>query len=158
MAMNLNQFKITNRAGLVMNPAANVIQCQVLPTLATTSYLSAGQVVAFGTDSGSTPIVRAVANAGGCGIGIIVYNMKTDKYYARYICGVALDGSIITCNADVAMTRGNIVGWGSGGVRPIANTSFGIGITLDNATAANDIVRVLIQTGISGTGGLSWQS
>jgi hypothetical protein len=158
MAVNLNQFKLTNRAGVVMNPAANVIQCQILPSLATTSYYSAGQVVAFGTDSGSTPIVRAVASTG-CGIGIIVYNMKTDKYYARYICGVALEGSIITCNADAAMTRGNIVAWGSGGVRAIgATNAFGIGITIDNASAANDIVRVLIKPGVTGTAGLGWQA
>jgi hypothetical protein len=158
MGFNLNQFKLSNIAGLVMNPAANVIQAQVLSTLGTASYYVAGQVVAFGTASGDIPTVRAVTT--GCGMGIITFNAKRDKYYGNMVCGVALDGSIITCVAGAPIMRGQPVAYGSvtsnvayvTGLSIVPNAAtFGIGIALDIASAADDIIRVLIKAGVSGT-------
>jgi len=158
MALNMNQFKLSNLAGEVMNPAANVIQAQILSTIGTASYYTAGQVVAFGTASGDIPTVRAVTT--GCGVGIITYNPKREKYYGNMICSVALDGTIITCVAGAAIMRGDVVGYGSTAtnipnVTTIAHTAGstgrGIGIALDIATAANDIIRVLIKAGTYGT-------
>lgn len=158
MAFNLNQFKLSNIAGLVMNPAANVIQAQVLSTLGTASYYSAGQVVAFGTATGDIPTVRAVTT--GCGVGIITFNAKRDKFYGNMICSVALDGTIVTCVAGAAIMRGDVVGYGSTtsnvpNVTTISNaggaTGRGIGIALDIAAAADDIIRVLIKAGTYGT-------
>jgi hypothetical protein len=158
MAFNLNQFKLSNIVGLVMNPAANVIQAQVLSTLGTASYYVAGQVVAFGTASGDMPTVRAVTT--GCGIGILAFNAKKDKYYGNSMCTVALDGTIISCAAGAAIMRGQPVAYGSvtadvAYVTGLAITpnaaSYGIGIALDIAAAAGDIIRVLIKAGVSGT-------
>ena len=158
MAFNLNQFKLSNIAGLVMNPAANVIQAQVLSTLGTASYYSAGQVVAFGTATGDIPTVRAVTT--GCGVGIITFNAKRDKFYGNMICSVALDGTIVTCVAGAAIMRGDVVGYGSTtsnvpNVTTISNaggaTGRGIGIALDIAAAADHIIRVLIKAGTYGT-------
>lgn len=149
MALNLNMFKMSNQVGVVMNPAANVIQAVVLPTLATTSYYSAGLVVSYGTDSGDMPVIRQVSS--GCGIGIIVFNAKTDTFYRNQIVGVALDGSIITCAAGTGITRNDIVGYGSvtsnqPTIQTIASGS-GIGIALDSAAALGDIIRVQIKAG-----------
>ena len=160
MGFNLNQFKLSNIAGLVMNPAANVIQAQVLSTLGTASYYVAGQVVAFGTASGDIPTVRAVTT--GCGIGIITFNAKRDKYYGNMVCGVALDGSIITCVAGAAIMRGQTVAYGSvtsnvayvtGLAQGAGIKTQGIGIALDIAAAADDIIRVLIKSGSYGSTG-----
>ena len=152
MAFNLNQFKLTNNVGEVMNPAANVIQAQVLPTLATASYYVAGAVVAFGTASGDTPIVRAIST--GCGIGVIVFNAKKNTYYANDIVGLALDGTIITMQAASAIMRGDVVAYGSTGVGTITS-GYGIGIALDIATYSTDIIRVMIKAGVPGSG-ITW--
>ena len=161
MAFNLNQFKLSNIAGVVMNPAANVIQAQILSTLGTASYYTAGQVVAFGTTSGDMPEVRAVTT--GCGIGIIAFNAKREKYYGNMICSVALDGTIITCVAGAAIMRGQPVAYGStaanvpnvtGLAVGASSKVVGIGISLDIAAAAGDIIRVLIKSGTFGS--TSW--
>jgi hypothetical protein len=151
MAFNMSQFKLTNIAGVVMNPAANVIQAQVLSTYGTATYVSAGQVVAFGTATGDIPTVRAVNT--GFGVGIIVANAKRDKFYGNMVVGVAIDGSVITCNAGAAIMRGDVVGYGST-TNNLPNVTTmgsgnGIGIALDIASAAGDIIRVLVRPGVA---------
>ena len=157
MAFNLNQFKLTNRVGEVMNPAANVIQAMVLPSLAAALYYSAGQAVSWGTNSGDVPVVRNVYS-GAVGCGVIVYNMKSDKYAAKAIVGVALDGSTINVSAASAITRGDVVGWGSTGFSTVAAgiTAYGLAIALDNASTNGDIIRVLIKAGVRGTSSLAF--
>ena len=153
MAFNLTQFKLTNIQGLCMNPAANVIQCVVLPSLATTSYYSAGLVVSFGSTTVSgAPVIQA-ATSGTGGMGIIVFNAKTDKFYANDVVGVALDGTIINVVAGAPILRGQVVAYGSTTTN-IPNVTgcssgIGIGIALDIASAANDIIRVLVKSGVS---------
>ncbi len=150
MAFNLNQFKLTNNVGEVMNPAANVIQATVLSSLSASSYYIAGQVVAFGTGTNDMPTVRLVTT--GCGIGVIVFNAKKDKYYANDICGIALNGTIITMLAASAIMRGDTVAHGTtAGYINTITTGNGIGKALDIAVAANDIIRVLIMAGVDAT-------
>jgi hypothetical protein len=151
MALNLNQFKLSSNIGEVMNPAANTIQAQVLSSLAAASYYYAGDVVAFGTGSGDMPMVRKVST--GCGVGVILFNAKKAKYSANDIVSVALDGTIVTMQASSLIMRGDIVGWGSTGVSTVASGN-GIGIALDIAATATDIIRVEIKAGIAT--GITW--
>ena len=151
MAFNLNQFKLSNIEGMTMNPEPNVISAQVLPTLAAASYYQAGQVVAFGTNAGDMPIIRAINT--GCGIGVIAFNAKKSKYYANDICSVALDGTIITVKAASAITRNDVLAYGSTGMGTIT-TGNGIGIALDNASASGDIVRMMVKAHVCGSANL----
>jgi len=150
---NMNQFGLKDQVGECMNPAANVIQAVINPSLASGTYYLAGQVVSLGAGSGDCPIVQAAA--AGKGIGVIVFNERINKYSARMVCGVALDGSIITMQAAAAIARGGVVGYGStfsdGTAIGISTMSsgVGIGIALDIAASATDIVRVLIKSGMA---------
>ena len=150
---NMNQFSLKDQVGEVMNPGANVIQAVVNPSLASGTYYRAGQVVSLGTGTGDCPIVQAAA--AGKGIGVIVFNERTNQYSARMICGVALDGCIVTMEAAAAIARGAVVGYGSTfttgaavGVSTMAS-GVGIGIALDIAASSTDIVRVLIKSGLA---------
>lgn len=150
---SMNQFKLTNQVGDVMNTGANVIQAIINPSLAAGTYYMAGQVVSLGTDTNDTPTVLAAT--AGRGIGVIVFNERINQYSANMPCGVALDGTIINMLSSVQVARGQVVGWGSTfssgtaiGIGPIASGS-GIGIALDNCSATGtDIFRVLIKSGM----------
>ena len=150
---NMNQFSLKDQVGEVMNPAANVIQAVINPSLASGTYYLAGQVVSFAGNAGDTPVIAAAS--AGKGIGVIVFNERTNKYSARMVCGVALDGSIITMQAAAAIARGAVVGYGSTfsdgtaiGISTMAS-GVGLGICLDIAASATDIVRVLIKSGMA---------
>ena len=153
-AFNMNQFGLTNNVGEVMNTGANVIQAVINPSLAAGTYYMAGQVVQLGTDTNDTPTVKAAV--GGKGIGVIVFNERTNQYSANMVCSVALDGTIITMLAAAQIARGQVVAWGSTfgtgtaiGISAAASGS-GIGIALDNAASSGtDIFRVLIKSGIN---------
>ena len=150
---NMNQFGLKDQVGEVMNPGANVIQCVINPSLASGTYYMAGQVVSFATNAGDTPVVKAAS--AGKGIGVIVFNERTNQYSARMVCGVALDGSIITMSAAAAIARGDVVGYGSTFTTGAAvgvstmGSGVGIGIALDIAASSTDIVRVLIKSGLA---------
>jgi len=152
MAFNLNQFKMTNLVGVVENPGANVIQCQVLPTMATTSYFSAGQVVNFGSGVAEMQIVQA-ATSGTGGIGIIAFTAKKDTFYANDIVSVAMDGSIINVVAGGPIARMQTVAFGSiaYGIPNVTGAvgATGVGIALDIASAAGDIIRVMVKAGVA---------
>jgi hypothetical protein len=153
MPYNMNQFGLTNQVGEVMNPAANVIQATINPNLASGTYYQAGQVVSFAAGVSDIPIVAA--SAAGYGIGVIVFNERTNQYSANMVCGVALDGSIVTMQAAALIARNQVVAYGSTfttgsavGVSA-AGSGVGIGIALDTAASATDIIRVLIKAGIA---------
>jgi predicted RecA/RadA family phage recombinase len=150
---NMNQFKMKDQIGEVMNPAANVIQAVISTSLAAGTYVQAGQVVSFDTTAGDMPAVKPAA--AGKGIGVIVFNERTNQYAQNMVCGIALDGSIITMSAAAAIARGAVVGYGSTfsdgsaiGVSTMGS-GVGIGVALDIAATSTDIVRVLIKSGMA---------
>jgi hypothetical protein len=152
-AYNMNQFGLKDQVGEVMNPGANVIQAVINPSLASGTYYMAGQVVSFATNAGDCVVVKAAAALKG--IGVIVFNERTNQYSARMVCGVALDGCIITMQAAAAIARGDVVAYGSTfttgtavGIST-AGSGVGIGIALDIAASSTDIVRVLIKSGLA---------
>jgi len=152
VSFNLNQFKLGQNIGELMNPGANVIQAQVLPSLSTASYYSAGDVVTFGsTTTGDLPQVKKIST--GCGMGVIVFNMKKDKFYANEIVGVALDGSIISMWAATAISRGDVVSYGTSGLGTITS-GYGLGIALDTCSTQG-LCRILIKCAVPGTG-ITW--
>lgn len=145
MAFQLNQFKLTNQIGEVMNPAVNVIAIRLSSTYSGTA--KAGDVVKFNaTEDGDLPVVNA-AVSGDAGQGVILFNAKKATYAALDVTEIALDGSIVTMAAATALPRRQLVSWNSvsGYVQATATNQNYIGITIDEAAATGDIVRVLIR-------------
>ena len=110
-------------------------------------------MVSFGTSTGETPVIQAAA--AGYGIGVIVFNERTNQYSAKMVCGVALDGSIITMQVASPVARNQVVAYASTfsdgtaiGVSGAAS-GVGIGVALDIATTSTDIIRVMIKAGIA---------
>lgn len=144
MAIQLNQFKLTNQIGEPMNPATNVIAVRLSSTY--TPAGKAGDVVKFNpTEDGDLPVVNP-AISGDAGQGVILFNAKKATYAALDVTEIALQGTIVTMAAAGALSRRQLVSWNSvsGYIQATATNQNYIGITLDEASAAGDIVRVLI--------------
>ncbi len=145
MSFQLNQFKLTNQVGEVMNPAANVIAIRLASTY--TPAAKAGDVVKFNaTEDGDLPVVQP-AISGDAGQGVILFNAKKATYAALDVTEIALEGTIVTMAAAGTLPRRQLVSWNSltGYVQATATNQNYIGYTLDEATNAGDIVRILIR-------------
>lgn len=145
MAFQLNQFKLTNQIGEVMNPAANVIAVRLSSTY--TPAAQAGDVVKFNaTEDGDTPVVNP-AISGDAGQAVILFNAKKATYAALDVTEAALTGTIVTMAAAAALNRRQLVSWDSvrRAVQATATNQNYIGYTLDEAAVTGDLVRVFIQ-------------
>ena len=143
--LSLNQFKLTNQIGEVMNPANNVIAVRLSSTY--TPAGKAGDVVKLNpTEDGDLPVVNP-AISGDAGFGVILFNAKKATYAALDVTEIAIDGSIVVMAAATALNRRQLVSWDSvrGYVQATANTLNFIGYTLDEASTTGDLVRVLIR-------------
>ncbi len=144
MSFQLNQFGLTNIAGEVMSPAANVIAVRLSATY--TPVGKAGDVVKFNaTEDGLLPVVNP-AISGDAGQGVILFNAKKATYAALDVTEIALQGTIVTMVASTGINRRQLVSWNSllGQIQATATSNNYIGITLDEAVTTGDIVRVLI--------------
>ena len=153
MAFNMNQFKFIDRPGVVQNPNPCTITAMVDAAQGTATPIVAGQAVSLGSGSGKmTSVILAASSKG---IGVMLFNPKRDKYYAGYMCEIALSDSIVkmSCNS-ASVVRGNFVTFIStagtanavtqcGGSGSSSNGS--IGIALDNCANVGDLINVLIQ-------------
>lgn len=145
MAFQLNQFKLSNQVGEVMNPAANVIAVRLSATFSGTA--KAGDVMKLNAaEDGDLPVVNA-AVSGDAGQGVILFNAKKATYAALDVTEMAMDGTIVTMAAATNLNRRQLVSWNSltGYVQATATNQNYIGYTLDEAAVTGDIVRVLIR-------------
>jgi hypothetical protein len=147
MAQNVNQFAQAPILGqLDLETQGTVITVRVSANQATA--LVAGQPFKVENSAGGVPAVLALATAGDPVHGFIVRNLKDQNFITNARAEAALDGSIMYMNSGGAISRfgavevvqatpGNVVA--SGGVNPV------IGLAFDQATAANQLIRVLIK-------------
>ncbi len=145
MSFQMNQFRLTNQAGEVMNPAANVIAVRMSSTY--TPAGKAGDVVKLNpSEDGDLPVVNP-AISGDAGFGVILFNAKKATYAALDVTEIAIVGTIVTMVAATNLNRRQLVSWNSlsGYVQATATTQNYIGYTIDEASATGDIVRVVIQ-------------
>ena len=149
-----NQFGMTAEAGeldlsLGLNNSMAVL---VDPTAATTVSISAGEAVKLidlGTAdySGVNPVVGKRAAATDLVFGLVVKSKKAYTAGAKDIIDVALDGSVLRLKASGAISRGATVyaDLAKAGQVQSAASGPGLGISLDKAGAAGDLIRVLVK-------------
>lgn len=151
--MNLNQFGISNVVGSIDlqtngNPA--VFTCKLSPSYAGTAVVPGEgvQLVDLGGSdiAGINPIVdvRTIAQPV---FGVVLSNTKKNKSVAGDIIQVAGTGAVVWLNAGAAIPRGSSVELvvGTPGNVIVKDTGTTLGICLDKASAANDLVRILIK-------------
>lgn len=144
MAFQLNQFRITNQIGEVMDPNGCTLAFRLSSTY--TPAAKAGDVVKFApTEVGDLPVV-AVPGQGDPNMAVVLFNAKKATYAALDVTEFGVSSSIITMAAAGALNRGQLVSWDPtrGQIQATANTNNYLGYTLDIAVNAGDIVRVHI--------------
>jgi hypothetical protein len=147
MAFQMNQFKLTDIAGEVMNVNPSTISVRISKDFATT--LKAGDVVKLvASEAGDAPVVTEAAS-GDAGFGVILFNAKKATYAAYDMVEIALAGSIVGMVASTGMNRAQLVSWNSVSHKIQSTSGNYIGYTLDIASASGDIVRVFVQPKLS---------
>ena len=152
MGQNINQFAQTTVLGqLDMEFAGSVASMQVSANQATA--LIAGQPIMVENSVGGAPKVLALSSNTDTTNGFVVRNLKDPNFPAFARVEVAMDGSVMYLNSGAAINRfsaveavqgtpGNVIAWG--GVNPV------VGFAYDEATGANQLIRVFIKPPVAG--------
>lgn len=147
MSFQLNQFKLTDNVGEVMNVNPSTISVRMSKDMVGT--VKAGDVVKLvASEVGDLPVVTK-AVSGDSGLGVVLFNAKKPTYAAYDVTEIALASSIITMTAGTALNRAQLVSWNSVSLSLQATSGNYIGFLLDVASATGDIVRVFVQPKLS---------
>jgi hypothetical protein len=160
MTLNVNQFGISNLPGNLALTTGfnNVISCLFDPTLDEDKVLLPGEAVKLvdlgASDMSSTaPIVGKRLAATDTSLwGVVVRTAKSSTTKPGNIVDVARNGTVISLVATAPLNRGALVTpdfVNPGNVILASNTSADVavlGVTLDKAINAGDIIRVEINT------------
>ena len=145
---NPNQFGLTPVLGqpdLKVQP--NAYFATINPDSVFTDF-QVGTVVKLSPGASPAILVDSAAN-GETPEGVIVYNAKKNTYVAGDTVQVYAVGSVLYLQASEAIPRGSQVGFDNNGGTPYITVKGGgeavIGIALDQAAAADDLIRVRIQ-------------
>lgn len=151
---NINQFKQGRAVGdLDLNffGGENVISCRYNPEDTSTNTLVAGETVKI-TDLGANdvvgvPIVTKRTADTDTIFGTVIRSKKQASFAPGDIVEIAVQGAVMNLRAGAAINRGVKVSgvFGTPGNIAAVGTNAYLGYTLDKASAANDIVRVMIQ-------------
>ena len=143
----LNQFKLTNILGELMNPGGNTISGRLISTLS--GSVKAGDVLKLAaTEAGDAPVFDK-AVSGDSGHGVVLFQAKKATFVANDMVELTLAGGIISMAANGTINRGSLVSWNS--VSGLLQSTSGnyIGYALDVANASGDIIRVFVQPKLS---------
>jgi len=143
---NMNQFSqqpIKGAVSAVPNPT--VIPCQIDPNSEDTFYPGTGVRLVAGTGK-TVLVVKAAATEEK--FGFVVWNPKKSSFTAGDAVEVAMPGSVMYMEAAAAFNRGQsleqvVTGDKVQAVSAAANDR--IGLALDTAAAAGDLVRVYLR-------------
>lgn len=154
MAQNMNQFTQTPVVGdidLATTDRANVFTCRFIDASATAgTTLVPGEGVNLvdlgASDSAGPPIVDERAANTDAIFGINIYKTEKNAAESGDRVQIARAGSVIFMNAGAAIARGASVELVLATPGNVITQSTGttLGLCLDKATAANDLVRILI--------------
>lgn len=147
---NMNQIAQTAIKGRTsFLPAANVISVQIDPNSVQTLYPASAVVLT--TATGVMVIVDKATPAQNI-FGFIVWNpKKPNGWTANAKVEIALPGTIMEMESATAFNRGQVLDQVvlNDQVQAHSGPNTPIGISLDNATGANQLVRVYIQIGLT---------
>ena len=154
MAQNMNQFVQTPVVGnldLQTNPNPSVFTCRFVDASATTgTTLVPGEGTLLidrgASDTPGPPIVDERAADANAIFGVKIYTTESNESASGAIVQIAGSGAVIFMNAGAAIARGASVALvlATPGNVVTQTSETVLGIALDKASAANDIIRVLI--------------
>jgi len=154
---NMNQFKQTAVVGeldLQTNPNPATFTClfkDKSETLLTTLVPGEGAMLedlAAADISGILPIVDERAAVGDPIFGVKIFTTKKNDSVDGDIVQIAGEGAVMFLNSEAALLRGaslSLILATPGNVETIDATGVAVGVSLDKATAADQIIRVLIK-------------
>lgn len=139
----LTQGPIKGGLSAVPNPAT--ISGQLTPASANTVYAATAVKLIAGT---SNTILVEKALAGDQIFGFVVLTPRKPSHTAGGKFEIALPGSVMEMESGASINRGQLVEIvaATNTVIAYAGVNTAIGVALDQATAANQLIRVLIRT------------
>lgn len=143
---NMNQFaQGPVKGSLSAIPSPTTISCQL--TIASSNTLVAGSAVKLIAGSAHTILVEKSAATEAI-FGFVIFNPKKASFAAGDPVEIALPNSVMYMESSASFNRGQLVEQVASGdkVAPYAGVNTTVGLALDTASAANQLVRVLIRT------------
>ena len=150
---NINQFKQGKAVGdLDLNffGGEHVISCRYNPDDTSTNTLVAGETVKL-TDLGTSdvegiPIITKRTADTDTIFGCVIRSLKQSSFEPGDVVEIAVQGAVMNLRASAAISRGTKVSgvYGTPGNIAAVSTNAYLGYTIDKASAAADIVRVMI--------------
>ena len=146
MALNINQFAQSVVQGVLdmLQPVAT-ISAQI--DVSSAGGLVAGQPVKIVNSVGGVPkVVECAANSDDV-FGFINYDLKTSVFNAYAACEISyFKGNVMYMTSSAAIARNAEVAIVISGVKVVSATTgmMIVGRALDEATAANQLIRVII--------------
>lgn len=151
LALNQNQFAQGPILGQVsMLPNVNIVPARINPS--STVVITAGSPVKLIAGTSNEILIDGCADqTEGPVFGVVVYNMRKNTYAANDAVEVACAGSYVLLKSAGALARGTSVSSTAATVSadPLVNNDatsghYLVGTVIDTATAANQLVRILI--------------
>lgn len=153
----MNQFVQAPILGLVdLIPSPNVIAAQIYTS--STAALQNGSAVKLIDATGALPIVDAVTGpTDGPIYGVIPYGARKNLYVANDVVQICLTTSFMYLKSSAAIARGAVVSTVAATTTAdptvataVTSTDYVLGVCIDKATAANQLVRINIKPGAIG--------
>ena len=131
------------KGDIAFGPTFMTLQCQIYGSSASTFY--PGQAVKIYNQTSNSIIVEASADTDAI-FGTVLYNVRKNAAVAYDMVTIALPGSIVWMETAAAVTAGGLVEIVNVGllVQNSSGTKTIIGMALVKATAANQLIPVLI--------------
>lgn len=143
---NMNQITMTPTKGRVSEiPNPSTISCQV--TGASVANLYPGTAVVLVAGTANTILVDKATPSQSI-FGFVCWTPKKSKWVANEKLEIAMPGSVMEMESAAAFNRGQLVEQVATNdlVQAYAGVNNTVGVALDTATGANQLVRVLIRT------------
>jgi hypothetical protein len=148
MTVYQNQNQITqgpDKGDVSAIPSPNTISCQITTASANTFYAGTAVVLIAGT--ANTILVEKAAATSQI-FGFVIRNPKKPSHTAGGKVEIAMPGTVMNMESASAVNRGQLVEYVATNdlIQAYAGVNTAIGVALDTATAANQLIRVLIRT------------
>lgn len=159
MALNQNQFTkqgVVGSMDLSMGGISHALTLRIDPG-STAEDVVPGTLVKLvdggADDPNGVPLVDVLGGDDEEATGVILYTPKQGKFQPGDIVQVAVEGDVVRMNAGAALARAVPVAGvnaTAGNIQALGSNAQ-LGITLDKATAGDQLIRVKIKTAVAST-------
>lgn len=162
LALNQNQFSMSAIIGQVTaDPQPRTLSCQLDPNSSWTGPITAGQAVKLTNTAGTVITVEPCSADTDVPFGVIAYNLRKSTLVLGDYAEIVSSGGVMLLKSSGAIARGDRVAVTNQTVATndptiATNTTTGkaiVGVALGKATAADQLIKVLIQPGLNSGAG-----